>query len=266
MANDSQDLLFEVKDGIATITLNRPAQRNAMTAEMRERLGEHLQQISSDPAIRVGVITGAGGVFCAGADLKQRVATGGARAEDTSAATVLAPDPGAKWSTLKVSKPLIAAIDGYCLAGGMELALLCDIRICTPSAQFGLPEVIRGFFPGGGGPQRLVKAIPQSMAMELLLTGDRIDAEAAARCGLVSRVVSTEDLMPIVGKLAERIAGHAPLAVRTVKEVATAALDQTLEQSLRFGDTLRWVIGQTEDAKEGPRAFAEKREPQFKGR
>ena len=200
------------------------------------------------------------------APLCQRVATGGARAEDASAATVLAPDPVAKWSTLKVSKPLIAAIDGYCLAGGMELALLCDIRICTPSAQFGLPEVIRGFFPGGGGPQRLVKAIPLSMAMELLLTGDRINADEAARCGLVSRVVAAEELAPSVQKLAERIAGHAPLAVRTVKEVATTALDQTLEQSLRFGDTMRWVIGQTHDAKEGPRAFAEKRDPQFKGR
>ncbi len=266
MSEESQDLLFEVTGGIATITLNRPAQRNDMTGEMRERLGKHLQQISNDADIRVGVITGTDGVFCAGADLKQRAATGGARAEDASATTVLAPDPSSKWSTLKVSKPLIAAIDGYCLAGGMELALLCDIRICTPSAQFGLPEVIRGFFPGGGGPQRLVKAIPQSMAMELLLTGDRIDADGAARCGLVSRVVGSDELMPTVQKLANRIAGHAPLAVRTVKEVATAALDQTLEQSLRFGDTMRWVIGQTENAKEGPRAFSEKREPQFKGR
>lgn len=262
----SEDLSFQVADHIATLTLNRPAQRNALTADMRERLSAHLQQIANDPAIRVAIITGAGGVFCAGADLKQRAASGGARAEDASAATVLAPDPAARWSTLKVPKPLIAAIDGYCLAGGMELALACDIRICTPAAQFGLPEVIRGFFPGGGGPQRLVRAIPQSMAMELLLTGDRIDAEAAARSGLVSRVVAADELMPAAQNLAARIAGHAPLAVRTVKEVATAALDQTLEQSLRFGDTMRWVIGQTEDAKEGPRAFTEKREPQFKGR
>lgn len=266
MTEEFEDLLYEVKDGVATITLNRPAQRNAMTADMRERLSGHLQQISNDPEIRVAIVTGAGGVFCAGADLKQRAASGGVRAEDASATTVLAPAPGARWSTLKVSKPLIAAIDGYCLAGGMELALACDIRICTPSAQFGLPEVVRGFFPGGGGPQRLVKAIPQSMAMEMLLTGDRIDAEAAARSGLVSRVVAAEDLMPTVRNLAKRIAGHAPLAVRTVKEVATAALDQTLEQSLRFGDTMRWVIGQTEDAKEGPRAFTEKREPRFIGR
>ena len=262
----SEDLLFEVVDHVATMTLNRPPQRNAMTADMRERLGAHLQQISDDPDIRVAIITGAGGTFCAGADLKQRAATGGARAEDSAPASVLAPEPGARWSTLKVAKPLIAAIDGYCLAGGMDLALACDIRIRTPAAQFGLPEVIRGFFPGGGGPQRIVRAIPQSMAMELLLTGDRIDAEAAARSGLVSRVVPADELMPTARKLAERIAGHAPLAVRTVKEIATAALDQTLEQSLRFGDSLRWVIGQTEDAKEGPRAFTEKRDPVFRGR
>ena len=262
----SEDLLFEVKDHIARITLNRPAQRNAMTADMRERLSEHLQQISDDPDIRVGVITGAGGVFCAGADLKQRAASGGARSEDSSPASVLAPDSNARWSTLKVAKPLIAAIDGYCLAGGMELALACDIRICTASAQFGLPEVIRGFFPGGGGPQRIMRAIPQSMSMELLLTGDRIDAEAALRSGLVSRMVAVDDLMPTVEALAARIAGHAPLAVRTVKEIAVNALDQTLEQSLRSGDQLRWIIGQTDDAKEGPRAFTEKREPQFKGR
>ncbi|MCA8929713.1 MAG: enoyl-CoA hydratase/isomerase family protein [Alphaproteobacteria bacterium] len=262
----SDDLLFDVTDHVATLTLNRPAQRNAMTADMRERLSRHLQQISTDPDIRVAIVTGAGGTFCAGADLKQRAASGGARAEDSSPAAVLAPDPDARWSTLKVAKPLIAAIDGYCLAGGMELALACDIRICSTAAQFGLPEIVRGFFPGGGGPQRIVRAIPQSMAMELLLTGDRIDAEAALRSGLVSRVVAVDDLMPTAQKLAARIAGHAPLAVRTVKEIATAALDQTLEQSLRFGDTMRWVIGQTEDAKEGPRAFTEKREPEFKGR
>ena len=249
----SDDLLFDVTDHVATLTLNRPAQRNAMTADMRERLSRHLQQISTDPDIRVAIVTGAGGTFCAGA-------------EDSSPAAVLAPDPDARWSTLKVAKPLIAAIDGYCLAGGMELALACDIRICSTAAQFGLPEIVRGFFPGGGGPQRIVRAIPQSMAMELLLTGDRIDAEAALRSGLVSRVVAVDDLMPTAQKLAARIAGHAPLAVRTVKEIATAALDQTLEQSLRFGDTMRWVIGQTEDAKEGPRAFTEKREPEFKGR
>jgi E-phenylitaconyl-CoA hydratase len=167
---------------------------------------------------------------------------------------------------MKFEKPLIAAIDGYCLAGGMELALACDIRICTPDAQFGLPEITRGFFPGGGGPQRLARSIPQSMAMELVLTGDRIDAETALRVGIVSRLVPTEALMPTATKIATRIAQHAPLAVRAAKEVTSAAMDQTFDQAMRLGGTLRWVVGQTEDAKEGPRAFAEKRDPEYKGR
>jgi enoyl-CoA hydratase/carnithine racemase len=167
---------------------------------------------------------------------------------------------------MAVDKPLVAAIDGYCLAAGFELALLCDIRICTAEARFGLPEIVRGFFPGGGGPQRLVRAIPQAVAMEMILTGDPIDAATALRVGLVSRVVSESELLPTARQIAQRIAGHAPLAIKAVLEVTQAALDETLEQSLRFGSTLRWIIGQTEDAREGPRAFAEKRAPQYRGR
>lgn len=147
----------------------------------------------------------------------------------------------------------------------MELSLICDIRICSTEAQFGLPEIVRGFFPGGGGPQRLARSIPQSIAMELILTGDRIDAETALRAGIVSRVVPVKDLMPTALKLANRIAGHAPLAVRAVKEVAVIAMNESFEQGMRFGGAMRWVVGQTEDAKEGPRAFAEKREAEFKG-
>jgi enoyl-CoA hydratase/carnithine racemase len=167
---------------------------------------------------------------------------------------------------MPMEKPLIAAIDGYCLAAGFELALTCDIRLCTPEARFGLPEITRGFFPGGGGPQRLIRAVPQAVAMEMILTGDPIDAATALRVGLVSRVVSEDELLPTARQIAQRIAGHAPLAVKAVKEVAQTALDETLEQSLRFGSTLRWIIGQTEDAREGPRAFAERREARYQGR
>jgi enoyl-CoA hydratase/carnithine racemase len=161
---------------------------------------------------------------------------------------------------------LLAAVDGYCLAAGFELALLCDLRICTPEARFGLPEITRGFFPGGGGPQRLLRAIPQAMAMEMILTGDAIDAATALRVGLVSRIVPASELLPTARLIARRIAGHAPLAVRAAKEVAQSALDETLEQALRFGSALRWIIGQTEDAREGPRAFAERRPPSYQGR
>src|SRR5262245_58707674 len=164
---------------------------------------------------------------------------------------------------MTMEKPLIAAIDGPCLAAGFELALICDLRICTPEARFGLPEITRGFFPGGGGPQRLVRAIPQAVAMEMILTGDPIDAPTALQVGLVSRVVPEHELLPTACQLAQRIAGHAPLAVRAVKGVAQAAIDETLEQALRFGGALRWIIGQTEDAHEGPRAFAERRAPRY---
>ena len=261
-----EDLLFEIDDHVALITLNRPAKRNAVTEAMSERLVECLERVRRDPDIRVAILTGAGGAFSAGADLKQRAAGGGARAKDTSPATVVDAGLSPEWSRLHVEKPMIAAVDGYCLAAGMEIALACDIRICTPAAQFGLPEITRGFFAGGGGPQRLMKAIPQSLAMEIILTGDRIDAETALRAGLVSRVVPAGDLMATAKALAARIAGHAPLAVKAAKETAEAARDRPLDDALRLGQSLRWIIGQTEDAKEGPRAFAEKRDPVFRGR
>ncbi len=262
----SEDLLFELKDHVAVITLNRPAQRNAISQAMSRELTEYLQRVREDDDIRVAIITGAGGTFCAGADLKERAASGGERREDQSPATAIEVDLAAKWTTMKIEKPLIAAIDGYCLAGGMELSLVCDIRICSTEAQFGLPEIVRGFFPGGGGPQRLAKSLPQSIAMEIILTGDRIDAETALRAGIVSRMVPAEALMPTAKKLATRIAGHAPLAVRAVKDLAQASQDVTLDQAMRLGGALRWIVGQTEDAKEGPRAFAEKRDASYKGR
>jgi enoyl-CoA hydratase/carnithine racemase len=260
----SDTLLFDLRDQVAVITLNRPEVRNAMNRELSSALIEALQRVRDEADIRVAVITGAGRTFCAGADLKERAQTG--RAADASVASIIEANRAVGFARLPMEKPLIAAIDGYCLAAGFELALTCDIRICTPEAQFGLPEIRRGFFPGGGGPQRLIRAIPQAMAMEMILTGDPIDAPTAQRVGLVSRVVPEPELLSTASLIAQRIASHAPLAVKAVKEVAQAALDETLDQALRFGSTLRWIIGQTEDAREGPRAFAERREPRYQGR
>jgi E-phenylitaconyl-CoA hydratase len=260
----SDTLLFDLTDNVAVIALNRPEVRNAMNRELSGALVEALQRVREDADIRVAVITGAGRTFSAGADLKERAQVG--RAVDASAASVIEPGRAAGFATMVIEKPLMAAVDGYCLAAGFELALLCDIRICTPEARFGLPEITRGFFPGGGGPQRLIRAVPQAVAMEMILTGDAIDASTALRVGLVSRVVPEPELLPTARQIAQRIAGHAPLAVKAVKEVTQAALDETLEQSLRFGSTLRWIIGQTEDAREGPRAFAERRAPHYQGR
>lgn len=260
----SDTLLFDLTDNVAVITLNRPEVRNAMNRELSGALQEALRRVREEDDIRVAVITGAGRTFSAGADLKERAQAG--RAADASAASVIEASRTTGFARMAIDKPLIAAIDGYCLAAGFELALICDLRICTPEARFGLPEITRGFFPGGGGPQRLIRAIPQAPAMEMILTGDPVDAAAALRIGLVSRVVPEPDLLPTARQIAQRIAGHAPLAVKAVKEVAQAALDETLDQSLRFGSALRWIIGQTEDAREGPRAFAERRAPHYQGR
>src|SRR5262245_27343599 len=149
-----------------------------MNRELSGALMAALQRVREDADIRVAVITGAGSTFSAGADLKERAQSG--RAADASAASIIETSietsRAGGFSTLTIPKPLLAAVDGYCLAAGFELALLCDMRICTPEARFGLPEITRGFFPGGGGPQRLMRAIPQAMAMEMILTGDPIDA------------------------------------------------------------------------------------------
>ena len=259
----SDTILFDLTDRVALITLNRPAVRNAMNRELREALMAALQRVRDDADIRDAILTGAGGTFSAGADLKERAQGGGAAA--ATVASVIEARREASFARMPMEKPLIAAVDGYCLAAGCELALTCDIRVCTPRARFGLPEIIRGFFPGGGGPQRLMRAIPQALAMEMILTGDPIDAQTAQQAGLVSRVVPEDELLPTAQHLAQRIAAHAPLAVRAVKEVAEAALDETLEQALRFGSSMRWIIGQTDDAKEGPSAFAERREAQYRG-
>lgn len=233
-------MLFDVSEHVAVITLNRPAKRNAMSGAMFRAFMDCLNSVRRDSDIRAAVINGAGGAFCAGVDLKERAAGDDGRNFDRTPAALINANPSDRWSTMTVEKPLIAAVDGYALGGGFEISLMCDIRICSPEAQFGLPEIARGFFPGGAGPQRLARAIPQSMAMELLLTGDRIDAHTALRCGLVSRVVPGEQLRNAALKIARRIAGHAPLAVRAAKQVTLAFPDQTLDQAMRLGGALRW--------------------------
>ncbi len=234
MADDA--VLFEVHDHVAKVTLNRPGAMNAINRDLSRGLSESLERIEDDPRIRVGILTGNGRAFCAGADLKERAASGeGGGAAGSSVQAFVDARVGAGFPTLQLKKPLIAAINGYCLAGGLELALICDIRIAVPDARFGLPEITRGFFPGGGGPQRLPRMIPQALAMEMLLTGDAIDAETALRAGLISRIVLADELQPTAQRLAARIAQHASLAVRAVKELALTSPEMTLDQSLRFG-------------------------------
>ncbi len=251
-------LLYEVRDGIAWITLNRPSALNAMNLALRQALDQAWTDFAADAAARVAVIAGAGGrAFSAGADLKERTIT------DQGPQDVRwAHGPLAR----ALRKPTIAAIDGFCFGGGFELALGCDIRIATPRSQLGLPEIRRGFFPGGGGPMRLARMIPLTSAMEMLMTGDPIDAESALRLGIISRIVAADDLQAAAADLAGRISRNAPLAVEAVKELALRALDLPWEPVSRLSDLYRALIGTTEDAKEGPRAFVEKREPVYRGR
>lgn len=259
----ADEVVWEQIGHVATIRLNRPKALNAMNGAVRDGLMECLERVRDDESIRVAVITGTGRAFSAGADLKER-----ARGESDRSGgpeTVLNGLPKAFY-TQPLGKPVIAAINGLALGGGLELAIACDLRVASSEAILGTPEITRGFFPGGGAPQRLPRLIPKALALELLLTGDPITAETAREWGLVNRVVEPDEVMPTAMALAERIASHAPLAVRANLEMANATADMTLDQALRLSSMSRWIVGQTEDAAEGPQAFVEKRAPEYQGR
>ena len=252
------------KDGkIATITINRPEAMNAMDRETSRELAEAFQDFDQDEQLLVAILTGAGDrAFSAGADLKKMYG----RVEDGNIREIW--DHQRQWrlgQRLQVWKPVIAAINGYCLAGGLELAMGCDIRIASESASFGCPEVRWGILHGYGA-LRLPKTIPLSAAMELLLTGERISAQEAYRLGIVSRLVPPAALMPTAQQLAEKICANGPLAIRVTKELAWRGLETSTDEALRLYSALGALVRASEDAREGPRAFAEKRQPQFKGR
>jgi E-phenylitaconyl-CoA hydratase len=251
------------KDGkIATITIDRPEAMNAMDRDTSRQLAEAFQDFDQDDHLLVAILTGAGDkAFSAGADLKQMYG----RADDGNIREIW--DRERQWrlgQRLQVWKPLIAAINGYCLAGGLELAMGCDIRIAAETASFGCPEVRWGILHGYGA-LRLPKTVPLSAAMELLLTGDRISAQEAYRLGIVSRVVPPAALMSTARQLADRICANGPLAVRVTKELAWRGLETPLEEALRLYAALGALVRASEDAREGPRAFAEKRQPRFTG-
>jgi E-phenylitaconyl-CoA hydratase len=257
------EILFERSSHIATITINRPEAMNALNSAVRRGLAEALTSFRDDAELWVAIVTGTGErAFSAGADLVEMSTRG---REDFRDAFWEQGTPGINRG-LDVGKPVIAAINGYCLAGGLELALACDIRIAAEHAQFGLTEVTRGIIPGGGGTQRLPRLIPLGAALELLFTGERIPAAEALRLGIVNRVVPASEVMAEALRLAERINQNAPLAVRAVKEAALRGLDLPLEQGLRIEAFLSRVVRDTEDSREGPRAFAEKRPARFQGR
>jgi len=251
-----------VAEGICTIVINRPERLNAMDAEHYRLLSQAWSRVRDDNAIRVAIVTGAGEKsFSTGADIK----------------SFLTGPPGfdEMWLTqrdqllnrgLEVWKPVIAAVNGYCLGGGMTLMLATDIRVASENATFSLAEVKRGVIPGNGGTQRVLHQLPHAIAMEMLLTGEAIDAATAQRWGLVNRVVAREGLMDAALDYAHRIAANAPLAVQAAKELALRSRDMDLATGLRVEQLVNRLLMATEDAQEGPAAFAAKRPAAFKGK
>jgi len=252
---------FEVDDqGVALIVINRPERMNAMDAEHYAALSQCWMTVRDDPAIRCAIVTGAGEKsFTAGADLKAFVNREPAMHENWLTQKDQILNRG-----LEVWKPIIAAVNGYCLGGGMTLLMAADIRLAVPEATFGLSEVKRGLVPGNGGTQRVMQQFPYAVAMEILLTGDRFGTDKAERWGLINAVVERDKLMDAARDYARRVAENAPLAVQAAKELAIRSYDMDLATGLRWEQATNTMLRFSKDLKEGTKAFAEKRKPNFK--
>jgi enoyl-CoA hydratase/carnithine racemase len=255
--NPPMKVLFEKRAHIAYVTINRRERLNACDFEAYARLAEIWTEFRDDVDLRVAILTGSGErAFCAGSDVKSNYIE--ARGTDPSSS----PFP----IMLELQKPIIAAINGHANGGGLEQALACDIRVAAEHAQFGLGEVRLGWLPGGGGTQRLPRLIPLGRALEMLYTGNRIDAAEALRLGLVDHVVPMNQLMSKCESIATEICKSAPLAVQRIKKAALRGLDLPLTDGLRLErEEYKWLVG-TDDAREGALAFAEKRPPDWKGK
>ncbi len=257
----SAPLQMRIEDGLATVTLNRPGALNALNRALAAELLATLRGLAALPELRVVVVRGAGGrAFCAGADLKERATMS---AGEKGAHTALIGAAADALAALPV--PSIAAVRGYALAGGLELALACDIRLAAADAVCGLTEVTIGIFPGAGGPVRLPRLVGTGKAREMIFSGRRIDASEALACGLVERVVPPDELDGAVATLAGQIRDAAPLAVRAAKRALDAATELSLPAALAYAESLRRPLDDTRDYAEGLAAFAARRKPRFTG-
>ena len=250
-------VLTETRDSVLVITINRPEARNAINGAVAEGVAAAVDELDGDDGLRVGVLTGAGGTFCAGMDLKAFLTGDTPVIEGRGLAGLTQAPP---------RKPLIAAVEGWALAGGFELLLACDLVVAAETARFGVPEVKRGLIAGAGAALLLTRRIPQALALELLLTGEPIGAQRAADIGIVNRLAAEGAALNAALDLAATIAANGPLAVAVTKQIARSAADWPAEEAWDRQDELMQPVFTSEDAIEGATAFAEKRPPVWKGR
>ncbi|MEZ7943503.1 MAG: crotonase/enoyl-CoA hydratase family protein [Halioglobus sp.] len=253
----AEEVLMDVTDGILTVTLNRPKARNAANKALAEGVAAAMDRLDSDDSIRVAILTGAGGTFCSGMDLKAFVTGETPNVEGRGFAGLTEATP---------RKPLIAAVEGYALAGGLELAISCDLIVAADDAKFGIPEVKRGLAAAAGGLIKLPRQIPKRLAMELALTGDFIGAQRAYDIGLINEVVPAGTALDAAKALAARIVANGPLAVAISKQVILQSEDWSADEMWQKQQELTMPVFISEDAIEGSVAFAEKRAPNWKGK
>jgi len=259
MATEFIKVNAQVEKHIAIIELNRPKELNALSRELMLEIRDTLRELDEDDNVRVIILTGGDKVFAAGADIKQMATA--------TAIAMLNIDQFSTWDQIKkTKKPIIAAVSGFALGGGCELAMTCDMLIASETAKFGQPEIKIGTMPGAGGTQRLTRAIGKVRAMELVLTGKFISAQEALSYGLINRIVPVEVLREETLKLAREIAKQSPVAVKLAKEAVNNAFNSTLDEGLIFERKNFYLTFASEDQKEGMAAFVEKRAPDFKGK
>ncbi len=247
-----------LENGVSVIRLNRPKVRNALNTELREQMAEIFIKLNDDPKTKAIVLTGGGKVFAAGADINDFLT---AKTVD-----VYLRHSERYWDAItNCRKPIIAAVNGYALGGGCELAMHADIIVAGKSAKFGQPEIKIGLMPGAGGTQRLFRVIGKHKAMKLILTGDMISADEADQMGLVSEVVEDEATIKRAIEIAEQLAGYSPIALTQIKEVANLGIDMPLQAALALERKAFQILFDTEDQKEGAKAFLEKRRAEYKG-